>query len=73
MTINIDELGPIVSGMWQKLAEAAEEVAHVNMIEGNLEECLKHAQFAEAAYWRATGEADCMDIKAGLITGWDVK
>lgn len=73
MTIDIDECGPIVTTMWRELAESAKEIAHANMIEGNLEGCLKHAQFAEAAYWRATGEGDCMDVKGGLITGWDVK
>jgi hypothetical protein len=57
------EAGERVSAMWLKLAEQIEHAVPDLVINDHPEDALRWATYAEACFWKATGEGLPHDLK----------
>ncbi len=64
----ISEVGPIVADMWLALAQEAKRYAMACAKDNVLSEAVKAAKYAEAFYWRSTGEGEAIDLTTDSIS-----
>lgn len=59
---DLSEIGPVVAKLWRILAQKADAYAIECAAAAQFEEASKAAKYAEAFYWRSTGESDAIDL-----------
>lgn len=61
--MNSTKAGERCNEMWRSLGEQIAGALPDIVIDGNPQKAVRWATFAEACFWKATGEADTHDVK----------
>lgn len=63
-----DKASPAINRMWLRLARILDKRSEERAKAGYADVAIQAARYAEACYWQATGEADCVDLKDVIKT-----